>query len=166
MNPHTIMQPNPIWYQRFYLERSKPSFSLIPHPTPHTSTNSMSPSITVAPRCLASTNSHINCSNKIWKYDAHTYKIISGSNKRLVWFLALLEFVSRATVVVQASVVRLSVRQLWFLGNRCMDPGQILWKTTYPPSPDRFCFSFFKICDFQILRFLFSFLLTWDPMVA
>ncbi len=43
--------------------------------------------------------------------------------------LALLDSVNRATVVAQASVARLSVCKFMFLGNRCMDPGQILWAT-------------------------------------
>ncbi len=47
-------------------------------------------------------------------------------------FLALLDFVSRATAVAQTSVVRPSVRKLRFLGNHCVDPGQILWAGPYP----------------------------------
>ncbi len=44
-------------------------------------------------------------------------------------FLALLDFVSRDTAVAQASVVR----KVRFLGNRCMDPGQILEVAPSPP---------------------------------
>ncbi len=49
-------------------------------------------------------------------------------------FVALLGFLSRATVMAQASVVRpSSVRKLKFLGNLCMDPDQILWVAPSPP---------------------------------
>ena len=44
----------------------------------------------------------------------------------------LLSWRRRPSSVIRPSV-RLSVRKLKFLGNRCMDPGQILWEATYPP---------------------------------
>ncbi len=96
-------------------------------------------------------------------------------------FLALLDFVSRATVMAQASVVRRpssvrpsvrpsvrrpSVRKLKFLGNRCMDPGQILWEATYPPYLQTFFFVFFLNFQFSNFYDFFSFSLTWDPMGA
>ncbi len=55
-------------------------------------------------------------------------------------FLALLDFVSRATVVAQASMVR----KLRFLRNRCMDPGQILWVAHSPPYLQTIFFFFFQ----------------------
>ena len=55
-------------------------------------------------------------------------------------FLALLDFVSRATVVAQASVCLSIVSSLTQVSqNCCMDPGQILWKGSYMyPPPDHF----------------------------
>ena len=67
-------------------------------------------------------------------------------------FLALLDFVSRATVMTQASVVR----KLNFLGNRCMDLGQILSVGPSPPYLQTiFFFFFFKFFNFQIFTFFF-----------
>ena len=62
-------------------------------------------------------------------------------------FLALLDFVSRATVMAQASIVR----KLRFLGNRYMDPGQILWVALSPPYIQTIFFSFFQ--NFQFSNF-------------
>ncbi len=74
-------------------------------------------------------------------------------------FLALLDFVSRATVMAQASVVRRpsSVRKLKFLRNRCLDPDQILWEATYPPSLQTFLFFFqnFQFSNFYDFFFVF-----------
>ncbi len=67
----------------------------------------------------------------------------------MLQFLALLDFVSRATVMAQASVVH----KLKFLGNRCMDPDQILWEATYPPYLQTIFF--FKIFNFQIFTIFF-----------
>ena len=53
---------------------------------------------------------------------------------------------------ILATVVALvSVRKLRFLGNRCIDPGHILWATPYPPYL-QIIFSFFKII-FKFLHF-------------
>ncbi len=64
-------------------------------------------------------------------------------------FLALLDFVSRATVRPS------SVRILKFLRNRFMDPNQILWGATYPPYLQTFFSVFFKILTFQIFTIFF-----------
>ena len=59
---------------------------------------------------------------------------------------------AQASVVCHSSSVRPSVRQLRFLGNRCMDSDQILWEATYPPNLQTTCFLsfFFKILNFHI----------------
>ena len=81
-----------------------------------------------------------------------------------IWqFLALLDFVSRATIVAPASV-RQSVRKLSFLGHRCMDPDQILWAAPYPPYLQTI-YSFLTIFNIQIFT-NFCLLLTWEPMGA
>ncbi len=81
-------------------------------------------------------------------------------------FLALLDFVSRATVMAQASVVcrpsvcrPSSVRKLKFLRNRCMDPDKILWEATYPPYLQTvFFFLFFQNFQFSnVYEFFFVF---------
>ncbi len=53
------------------------------------------------------------------------------------------------------SSVRPSVRKLMFLGNRCLDPGQILWAAPYPLYLQTIFFSKFSV--FKILRFYFFF---------
>ena len=73
---------------------------------------------------------------------------------------------------------RPSIRSLRILGNRCMDPGKILWAVKYPPYPPSpntfvvvvgvvFFFVFFFFL-FEIFKFvwLFSFSLTLDPIGA
>ena len=79
-----------------------------------------------------------------------------------VWFLlALLDFVSRATVMAQASVVRPQtlVSRKPLHGSRPNFVGGSL-SITWP----NFFFSKFPI--FIFLRFFFSFSLTWGPMGA
>ncbi len=67
---------------------------------------------------------HLPLHIQFWERRTHTYPL----------FLALLDFVSRATAIAQASVIHPSVvRKLRFLRNRCMDPGQILWVAPSPP---------------------------------
>ncbi len=80
------------------------------------------------------------------------------------YFLALLNFVSKATVR-PASVRPSVVCKLKFLGNRWIDPGQILWVA---PSPPYLQTIFFFFQNFQFSNFydFFSFSLTWDPMRA
>ncbi len=51
----------------------------------------------------------------------------------IYWFLVLLDFVSRATVIRSWRRRPLSIHKLKFLGNGCMDPGQILWVAPFPP---------------------------------
>ncbi len=88
-----------------------------------------------------------------------------------VFSLALLDFVSRATVVVQASVVRQSVvRKLRF----CRKPlhgsrPNFVGRTLSTISPENFLsVLFFSKCSiFKFLRFYFVlFSLTWDPRGA
>ncbi len=73
-------------------------------------------------------------------------------------FLALLDFVSRATctVMAQASVVRPSVvSKPRFLRNRCIDPGQILWVAASSPYLQKLVFCFFKTFNFPIFTIFF-----------
>ncbi len=67
--------------------------------------------------------------------------------------------------MTQASVVRRPsvVRKLRFLGNRCIDLDQILWKAAYPPYLQTYFFSFFKILNFQIFTILFSLFVNMRP---
>ncbi len=61
--------------------------------------------------------------------------------------------------MAQASVVRPSiVRKLLCLGNRCMDPDQILWEATYPPYVQTIFCQNFQFSNFQIFYdFVFIF---------
>ena len=78
--------------------------------------------------------------------------------------VALLDFVSRATVMAQASIICPSICHL---GNCHMDPGQIIWEAIDPPYLQTvFLFSFFKIILFKFLQFFFHFSLISDPMGA
>ncbi len=62
------------------------------------------------------------------------------------WFLALLVF-TQQSYSHGAGVRRPSVRKLKFLGNRCMDPGLILWVAHSAPYLQTI-FSFLKIFNF------------------
>ena len=80
----------------------------------------------------------------------------NGLHKISSWFLATLDFVSRATVMEGAGVRRpsvrpSSVRKLKFLGNLCMDRGQILWVAPSPPYFQTIFFCFFIIFNFHFL---------------
>ncbi len=68
---------------------------------------------------------------------------VSGDRMRFTnlrrYFLPLLDFVSRASLVAEAFVVAL--RPLTQVSeNHCIDPGQILWEATHPSAifPDQF----------------------------
>ncbi len=75
-----------------------------------------------------------------------------------IFFLALLDFVSRATVVTQAAVVSLSaVRKLRFLRNRCIETSQTLWAALSPPYLQTFFFLSFFFSKFSIFKFLLFF---------
>ncbi len=81
-------------------------------------------------------------------------------------FLALLVF-TQQSYCHGAGVRRPSVvRKVKFFGNRCMDPGQILWVAPSPPYLQPYFFFFSKFSIFKFLQFFFSFSLTWDPMGA
>ncbi len=51
------------------------------------------------------------------------------------------------------SVDRLSFHKLMFLGNRSMDPNQILWEATYPP----YLLTIFFSQNFQLSNIYYSF---------
>ena len=104
---------------------------------------------------------HVRIYSLIAEYTSifHTIRLISFIYLFIYLFiysciclLSLLDFYSRATVVVQASVVRRpSSINSRFLGNCCMDPEQILWATPYPVYLQTFCsqnFQFANFCNF------------------
>ena len=89
------------------------------------------------------------------------------------WFLALLDFVSAATMVGQQSCCHGAGVRHPSVNSGCsetvacmMYPGQILWEATYLQgylSPGLFFFLFSKFSLFKFLRFFFVFI-NIDPM--
>ncbi len=62
-----------------------------------------------------------------------------------------------------------SIRKLGFLGNRCVDPGKILWAASYSPHLQTVSFFFQKIFNFQIFAIFFFFFVIMgggDPIGA
>ena len=85
-----------------------------------------------------------------------------GVSELYMMFLALLDFVSRATCQ-GAGVRRPSVVcKLRFLRKRCMDPGQILWVVPSPPYLQTIFF-YFKIFNFQFFYVFFFVFVNMGP---
>ncbi len=84
-------------------------------------------------------------------------------------FLALLNFVSRATIMAQCrrhpSSIRLSVHKLRFLGNHAWTQAKFCGQLPVHHISRPFL-SFFQNFQFSIFLNIFSFLLTWDPTAA
>ena len=78
-------------------------------------------------------------------------------------FLALLDFVSRATVMAQVPAIRRPSVNSDFSETTAWTEAKFCGKGTYPPNLQTFIFSFFKIYDFQIFTF---FSVNKDPMGA
>ena len=107
-----------------------------------------------------STKQMINIMNMSWEYRfLFFWQYVKIKHFMALWFLALLDFVSRSAELNWRPA---SVHKLVFLENHCMDPGQTLWVAPSPPYLRADLFSFFKIFNFQIFTFFLSFLLTWD----
>ena len=99
-----------------------------------------------------------------WTEDILTsrvFKVILGSFDAFAIFsstVAARAFVIRCLPSVRRPAIRRPVCYLRFLKNRCMDPGQILWESTYPTYAH-----IFKSFKFQSFTIFFSFSLSWDP---